>query len=280
MRSPRPARTGGRRVDLHAHTFFSDGQLSPEELVEHALSRSLVALGITDHDTVEGVARALVAGGGRVRIVPGIEISSVLEGHDLHVLGYFIDYQSESLREKLEAFREERRGRALAIMSRLRELGAAVDETAVFAAAGPGVVGRPHVAQALVRAGHVPSVEAAFQQYLGPRGKAFVPRPAFHSEDAIACIREAGGASVLAHPGAQLPLSIVEHLKDAGLDGIEVWHPQHGASAVRRWREAARNLRLIESGGSDFHGTHRGAGLGDLPVPERAVEALLDAARR
>jgi len=280
VRPARPARTGGRRVDLHAHTFFSDGQLSPEELVAHALTRGLVALAITDHDTVEGVARALVAGGGRIRIVPGIEISSVLEGHDLHVLGYFIDYQSESLRERLVAFREERRGRALAIMERLRELGAPVDETAVFAAAGPGVVGRPHVAQALVRAGHVPSVEAAFQTFLGPRGRAFVPRPTFHSEDAIACIREAGGASVLAHPGAQLSVAIVERLKHAGLDGIEVWHPQHGAAAVRRWRETARRLRLIESGGSDFHGTHRGAGLGDLPVPERVVEALLDAARR
>ena len=280
MKSPRPARTAGRRVDLHAHTFFSDGQLSPEELVEHALARSLVALAITDHDTVEGVARALVAGGGRIRIVPGIESSSVLDEHDLHVLGFFIDYQSESLRERLESFRDERRGRALAIMERLRELGVPVDETAVFAAAGPGVVGRPHVAQALVRSGHVPSIEAAFQQYLGPRGKAFVQRPAFRSEDAIACIREAGGASVLAHPGPALPLAVVERLKDAGLDGIEVWHPQHGSVAVRRWRDVARDLNLIESGGSDFHGTHRGAGLGDLPVPERTVEALLDAARR
>ncbi len=280
MTAPRPARTGGRRVDLHAHTFFSDGHLSPEELVELALSRSLVALAVTDHDTVEGISRALIAGGGRIRIVPGIEISSVLEGYDLHVLGFFIDYQSESLREKLEAFRDERRRRAVAIMERLAELGHPVDEAAVFAAAGPGVVGRPHVAQALVRAGHVPSVEQAFQQFLGPRGRAFVQRPAFNSEDAIACIREAGGASVLAHPGASLPVTIVERLREAGLDGIEVWHPQHGTAAVRRWRETARKLGLIESGGSDFHGTHRGAGLGDMPVPERTVEALLDAARR
>ncbi len=280
MTAPRPARTAGRRVDLHAHTFFSDGQLSPEELVEHALGRGLVALAITDHDTVEGVARSLVAGGGRIRIVPGIELSTSLEGYDLHMLGYFLDYQSESLRERLENFREERRSRALAIMQRLRELDAPVDETAVFAAAEPGVVGRPHVAHALVRAGHVPSVEAAFQQFLGPRGRAFVQRPSFHSEDAIACIREAGGASVLAHPGPQLPVTIVERLKEAGLDGLEVWHPVHGPAALRRWRETARKLRLIETGGSDFHGTHRGAGLGDMPVPERAVESLLDAARR
>ena len=280
MKPARPARAAGRRVDLHAHTFFSDGQLSPEELVEHALSRSLVALAVTDHDTVEGVSRSLVAGGGRIRIVPGIEISTVLEGYDLHVLGYFIDYQSESLRERLEAFRQERRERAMAIMIRLGELGVPVDESSVLAAAEPGVVGRPHVAHALVRAGHVPSVEAAFQLYLGPRGRAFVQRPEFRSEEAIACIREAGGASVLAHPGPQLPLTLVERLQRSGLDGLEVWHPSHGASTVRRWREVARSRGLIETGGSDFHGTHRGAALGDLPVPERAVEALLDAARR
>jgi len=104
--------------------------------------------------------------------------------------------------------------------------------------------------------------------------------PAFVSEDAIACIRDAGGAAVLAHPGGSLPLPTVEHLKEAGLDGIEIWHPQHGAAAVRRWREVAARLRLIECGGSDFHGTHRGAALGDMPVPERTVDLLLDAARR
>lgn len=280
MTPTRPARTAGRRVDLHSHTFFSDGQLSPEELVEHALARGVVALGITDHDTVEAMPRALAAGEGRLRVVPGIEISSTLGEWDLHVLGYFIDYQSESLLERLQAFRGERRQRALAIMQRLREQGAPVDEKAVFASAEPGVVGRPHVAQALLRAGHVPSVEAAFQKYLGSRGSAFVPRPAFHSEEAIACIRDAGGAAVLAHPGPGLPELVLERLKEAGLDGVEVWHPMHGAPAVRKWRLAARRLHLIECGGSDFHGTHRGAGLGDMPVPERTVELLADAARR
>lgn len=280
MTGARPPRTGGRRVDLHSHTFFSDGQLSPEELVDHAESRQLVALAITDHDTVEAMPRALAAAEGRLRLVPGIEISSTMGEWDLHMLGYFIDYQSESLLDRLMAFRGERRQRALAIMQRLREQGAPVDEKAVFAAAEPGVVGRPHVAQALLRAGHVPSVEAAFQKFLGSRGTAFVPRPAFPTEEAIACIRDAGGAAVLAHPGPGLPELVVERLKEAGLDGLEVWHPMHGAPAIRKWRLAAKRLHLIESGGSDFHGTHRGAALGDMPVPERTVELLADAARR
>lgn len=280
MTTARPPRTGGRRVDLHSHTFFSDGQLSPEELIEHAIGRQVVALGVTDHDTVEAMPRALAAGEGRLRIIPGIEISSTLGEWDLHMLGYFIDYQSESLLERLQAFRGERRQRAQAIMQRLREQGVPVDEKAVFSAAEPGVVGRPHVAHALVRAGHVPSVEAAFQKYLGARGSAFVPRPAFPSEEAIACIRDAGGAAVLAHPGPGLPELVVERLKEAGLDGIEIWHPMHGAPAIRKWRLAAKRLHLIESGGSDFHGTHRGAALGDMPVPERTVDLLADAARR
>ena len=280
MTTARPPRTGGRRVDLHSHTFFSDGQLSPEELIEHAIGRQVVALGVTDHDTVEAMPRALAAGEGRLRIIPGIEISSTLGEWDLHMLGYFIDYQSESLLERLQAFRGERRQRAQAIMQRLREQGVPVDEKAVFSAAEPGVVGRPHVAHALVRAGHVPSVEAAFQKYLGARGSAFVPRPAFPSEEAIACIRDAGGAVVLAHPGPGLPELVVERLKEAGLDGIEIWHPMHGAPAIRKWRLAAKRLHLIESGGSDFHGTHRGAALGDMPVPERTVDLLADAARR
>jgi 3',5'-nucleoside bisphosphate phosphatase len=280
MTTARPPRTGGRRVDLHAHTFFSDGQLSPEELVDLAMSRQVVTLAVTDHDTVEAMPRALAAAEGRLRLVPGIEISSTMGEWDLHMLGYFIDYQSESLLERLQAFRGERRQRALAIMQRLREQGAPVDEKSVFAAAEPGVVGRPHVAQALLRAGHVPSVEAAFQKYLGSRGSAFVPRPAFPSEEAIACIRDAGGAAVLAHPGPGLPELAVERLKEAGLDGIEIWHPMHGAPAIRKWRMAAKRLHLIESGGSDFHGTHRGAALGDMPVPERTVDLLADAARR
>ena len=280
MNRGRPTVNGGRRLDLHAHTHFSDGQLSPADLVELAVSRQLVALAITDHDTVDGIAPALEAAGDRIDIVPGIEISSLLEGQDLHILGYFLDAASPDLQCRLGRFRDERRDRARAILDRLRQLGAEVDDESVFAAAGPGVVGRPHVAQALVRAGHVPSVDVAFQRYLGPRGEAFVPRPAFPSEEAIATIRAAGGVAVLAHPGSALPVLQVERLHEAGLTGIEVWHPQHNMATQRRWKETADRLGLVPSGGSDFHGTHRGAGLGDMPVPERTLERLRTAAGR
>ncbi len=273
MTLPRPPRAVGRRLELHAHTHWSDGVLSPAALVDLALERELQALAVTDHDSVEGVGPAIAAAAGRLEIVPGIEMSSSLEGHDLHVLGYFVDVGSEMLARRLTRFREERRQRARAILERLEALGVPVPADEVFAAAGPGVVGRPHIAQALLRAGHVPSIEVAFQRFLGGRGSAFVPRPAFHSAEAVRLIRDASGVAVLAHPGA-LSRRLVEQLAEAGLAGIEVWHPQHGTMVQRQWREVARELGLVASGGSDFHGPHRGAGLGEMPVPEKALEEL------
>ncbi|MEQ1832912.1 MAG: PHP domain-containing protein [Candidatus Eisenbacteria bacterium] len=273
MTSVRPPHPGGRRLELHAHTHFSDGQLSPGALVELALDRGVNVLAVTDHDSVDGIAPAIAAAGTRLEVVPGIEISSALEGHDLHILGYFFDPSSAALRERLVSFREERRQRALAIIARLAELGVPVSADEVFESAGPGVVGRPHVAHALLRAGHVMTMEQAFQKYLGLRGEAYVPRPEFASAEAIRAVRDAGGVAVLAHPGT-LATRIVEQLCEAGLGGVEVWHPQHGSAAQRRWYETAKALGLVPSGGSDFHGPHRGAGLGDMPVPERTLDDL------
>ncbi len=272
MTAPRPAPYGGR-LELHAHTHFSDGQLSPAELVERALAAGITALAITDHDAVDGIAPAIEAAAGRLEIVPGIEVSSAFEGQDLHILGYFIDPTSVTLRRALERFRIERRERALAIIAKLAELGMPIDAEEVFAAAGPGVVGRPHVAHALLKAGHVPSIDIAFQRYLGARGVAFIPRPEFPSAAAVRAIGEAGGVAVLAHPGA-LPRRVVESLAEAGLGGVEVWHPQHGAAAQKRWYETAKELGLVPAGGSDFHGPHRGAAIGDMAVPPRTLEDL------
>lgn len=260
-------------MELHSHTHFSDGALSPEQLVELAVERGLAVLAVTDHDSVEGVAPAVAAAGSRLEVVPGIELSSTFQEQDLHVLGYFIDPCSPVLLDRLARFRDERRQRALAIVRRLEELGVAVSLDEVFAVAGPGVVGRPHVAQALLRAGHVPSIEAAFQKYLGAHGSAFVHRPEFPSAEAVGIVRDAGGVAVLAHPGL-LARRAVEELADAGLAGIEVWHPQHNLAAQKRWFQVAKDLGLVPCGGSDFHGPHRGAGLGEMPVPERSLADL------
>ncbi len=273
-----PLPKGGRRVDLHAHTLFSDGALTPEGVVAHALERSLAALAITDHDSIEGVERARLAAGSSLELVPGIEVSSSLNGVDIHILGYYLDPEDDELTRALARFREERLQRALAMVERLRELGAAVDFEVVLELAGPGVVGRPHVAEALVRAGHVESVEEAFRRFIGSHAEAFVSRPSFRPERAIALIHSAGGVSVLAHPGTSLSDLVIEELAAAGLRGLEVWHPQHGAAAVRRFRALARRLDLLETGGSDFHGWPRGTELGELPVPASILGPLKQAA--
>ncbi|HEY2956236.1 MAG TPA: PHP domain-containing protein [Candidatus Eisenbacteria bacterium] len=273
-----PAAQGGRRIDLHAHTTFSDGDLAPAALVQRAVARGVGALSITDHDSVEALPAAGAAAGTDLELVPGIEVSTSHGGLDLHILGYYLDASSQELATRLARFREERRERMLLMVERLRELGAPVEADEVFEIAGEGVVGRPHLAEALVRAGHAESAEDAFRRLLGSRGLAFVPRPAFPPEEAIALIHGAGGVSVLAHPGAGLVDSVVEGLASHGLRGIEVWHPQHNPITVRRYQALASRLGLLETGGSDFHGPGRSADLGDLPVPARALAALKRAA--
>lgn len=273
-----PRTTGGRRLDLHAHTFFSDGLLSPEALVSRAVEYRLAALAVTDHDTLEGIARARAAAGSALELVPGIELSSHAGGLDLHVLGYYLDPDHAPLRARLEHFQDERRERATAILRRLDQLGLPLDPDELFDTAGPGVVGRPHVAGAMLRAGHVSSIDEAFQRYLGPNGSAFIQRPAFRPEEAIGLIHEADGVSVLAHPGAAMPDAVIERLVSAGLRGLEVWHPQHGPPTVRRYRALARKFGLVETGGSDYHGHARGADLGSQPVPPGVLAMLKSAA--
>lgn len=272
----------GHRLELHAHTHFSDGHLSPEALVARAREVLVDVLAITDHDTVDGVPGAVAAAsvGEPLEIVPGIELSSTMDGQDLHILGYFLRHEDPELHTRLERFRGERRDRALAIADRLAELGAPIDVADVLASAGPGVVGRPHIAQALIRAGHVRSMDEAFQRYLGQHASAYVPRPAFRSEEAVELIRRAGGSAALAHPGQAVTALMCERLASAGLAGVEVWHPMHGAAVQRRWHADADRLGLVACGGSDFHGPLRGADLGSQPVPRGALEQLRERAGR
>jgi hypothetical protein len=274
----RHAAHDGGRVDLHAHTIFSDGQLTPEALVELALEKGLSAVAVTDHDSIAGIERARVAAAGRIEIVPGIEVSTSTDSLDLHVLGYFIDPADARLASRLRRFRRERIERVHRIARRLEALGVPIDVDDVLGRAEPGVVGRPHVAAALIRAGHAQTVDDAFRRFLGMRADAYVPRPAFHPAEAIAMIADAGGVSVLAHPGAYVPDGLVRQLVAAGLDGVEVWHPQHGPALVKRYRALAAELGLIESGGSDYHGPGRHTDLGGMRVPASALRRLKDAA--
>lgn len=273
-----PASSGGRAVDLHVHTYFSDGTLSPEAVVALAVEKRLAALSITDHDTVESFEPARHVAGSALELVPGIELSSSHDGLDLHILGYYIDPTHPALIERIDVFRGERVERALSMVRRLHDLGVELDPAEVVHLAGPGVIGRPHIALAMVRSGHVPNLDDAFRRYLGRNGQAFIPRPSFGAEEAIDLILAAGGIPSLAHPGPLMPDSMILHLVEAGLRGIEVWHPQHGPATVRRYRALAAKHGLIETGGSDFHGAHRSMDLGDMRVPLTAWRRLRDAA--
>ena len=273
MPVPPPA-AGGLRIDLHTHTTFSDGDLEPEALVRRAVARGIGVLAITDHDSIEALPAARSAAGATLELVPGIEISTSEGGLDLHILGYYLDPGDRELALRLLRFREERSERMRRMVERLATLGIPVNLDEVFRIAGHGVVGRPHLAEVLIRAGHAESADDAFRRLLGANGTAFVPRPVFPAAEAIAVIRRAGGVSALAHPGAGLVDSVVEGLAARGLQGIEVWHPQHGPLTVRRYQALAERLSLIQTGGSDFHGEGRSANLGDFHVPERAFLEL------
>jgi predicted metal-dependent phosphoesterase TrpH len=276
MSRPAPS-SSARRVDLHTHTTCSDGRLTPEELVRRAEERGLAALAITDHDTLDALPRA-AAVRETLELVPGLEMSTALDGLDLHLLGYFVDPEHAELRERLRGFREDRIQRAHLIIERLAKLGVPVEEARVRERAAGGVVGRPHVAAELVEAGHVDDMDDAFRRFLAAGGPAYVPRPAFHPHDAIRLIHAAGGVSVLAHPGSSVPDRTIEHLAEGGLRGVEIWHPQHGVHAIRRLRSLAHRLGLIETGGSDYHGAGRAVDLGDIFVPVAVLTQLKEAA--
>jgi predicted metal-dependent phosphoesterase TrpH len=265
-------------VDLHSHSHFSDGTLSPADLVARAIDRGLTALSITDHDSLDALLPARAAAGRSLELVPGIELSSARAGMELHILGYFVDASHEPLRERLLGFREERIGRARAMVERLHQLGVVIDFEHVLVVAGPGVIGRPHIAQVLMKDGHAVGMDDAFKRFLGRDGAAFIARPAFSPDEAISLIHGAGGISVLAHPGGAVTDALIEQLASEGLRGLEVWHPQHGPATVRRLRALASRLNLVETGGSDFHGTGRSADLGDVPVPPGALTRLKEAA--
>lgn len=259
-----------RTVDLHTHTAASDGDLSPGELMEAAGEAGLAAVGLTDHDEVGGIAPALAAGERLgVEVVPGVELTAYLGEAELHILGLFIDYLNEKLLAELDRFREGRRRRVVEMCAKLAELGAPVEPGRVFAIAGRGAVGRPHVAKALVEAGHSSSVKEAFRRYIGDRGPACVPKIKVPPEEAVGLIHAAGGLAFLAHPGATGKDELLPQLVEAGLDGVEVRHSLHPEPSAQHYLRWAHRRDLLCCGGSDFHGpSMEDRPLGSPSVPE------------
>jgi len=243
-------------ADLHTHTHCSDGRLSPEVLVQKAAERDLRVLAVTDHDTIEGLRAAREAAeAAGIELVAGVELSVTVGGEEVHLLGYGFDPHHASLQAHLDAFVEARADRARSIVDRFHDLGVDLSMDDVEAEAQAArAVGRPHVAAALVRRGHVENIQEAFDRYLGSGKPAFVSKPHVPAREALALLHDAGGIGVIAHPGHWTPTDRLQRLVDAGLDGIETVHPSHEPYLRDYYRRWAAGQGLVATGGSDYHG--------------------------
>ncbi len=268
--------TGG--IDLHSHTTASDGSLSPRELVREAVRLGIRVLAITDHDSTDGLADALdeAASHPPLTIVPGTEINTDVEGGEIHILGYFLRYEEDWFQAFLHEQREERVRRVHRIADRLADLGMPIDPEEVFALAKEGSAGRPHIAQVMVARGYVGSVREAFDKYLRSGGPAHVSRKKVTPAEAVALIRKARGVPVLAHPGLAGKDEMIPELIGAGLMGIECYYTDHTPAQTAAYLQMCKELDLVATGGSDFHGSTVGYGaqLGTPRVPLAAYEAL------
>ncbi|MFI8825834.1 PHP domain-containing protein [Streptomyces sp. NPDC053431] len=258
------------RIDLHTHSTASDGTDTPAELVRNAAAAGLDVVALTDHDTTRGYAEATAALPEGLTLVTGAELSCRLDGVSLHMLAYLFDPQEPALLAERELVRDDRVPRARAMVGKLQELGVPVTWEQVARIAGDGSVGRPHVAEALVELGVVPDVSGAFTpDWLADGGRAYVAKHELDPIEAIRLVRAAGGVTVFAHPlavkrGECVPESAIARLAEAGLDGIEVDHMDHDEPTRARLRGLAKELGLLTTGSSDYHGSRKTCAPGEF----------------
>ncbi|MHC4996843.1 MAG: PHP domain-containing protein [Planctomycetota bacterium] len=270
-------------IDLHTHSTASDGTDTPDELARLAAQAGLSAIALTDHDTTDGhAACASACAEVGVEVVPGIEMSTD-RGRPrgtLHVLGYFVDGEAPALRAITRRLREARNERNPEMVTRLNELGIRVSMERVVELSGGSVVGRPHIAAAMVELGVVRSVSEAFAKYIGRGGAAYVRRDNLSPGLAIEAIHAAGGVAAVAHP-IQLACRDEDDLRGTmrdlvalGVDGVEAWHADHSADYRRGVERLAADFGLIVTGGSDYHGDRKDIALGSQCVPAEVLDAL------
>ena len=266
--------------DLHTHSTCSDGTQSVADNVRLALELGLSGLGVTDHDTTAGIGEAFAAAESTaLEIVPGLEFSAEHDGASLHVLAYWMDPSNGPLRAELERLAETRLRRGEMMIRKLRDAGYDISFDRVRRIAGGDLIARPHIAQAMVEAGIVGSEREAFDRFIHDGGPAYVPKHALDPLVALDLIAEAGGVSVLAHPGMwrgteSVPVELIERMAAAGMAGLEVDHPDHDDTMRARYRDLAIRLDLIPTGASDCHGARYGFRLGSETTDAGRVAAL------
>jgi len=279
-----PGRDQDRRVDLHAHTTASDGSLRPTKLVAMAGERGLAALAVTDHDTTAALDEAAAAAAQHgIELVSGIELNVEHPGR-FHLLGYLFDPNEDRLSHRLTYLQEYRASRNDRMIEKMQAGGLPITLADVIAEAGGGLIGRPHMALALMRKGIVKSTQEAFDRFLADGGPYHVPKEKVTPEEGIRLIRQAGGVPVVAHPTTlRLAPDALEaelrKLKDIGLGGIECYYSQHTPEQQQEFVDIARRLDLVATGGSDFHGASKphvylGGVVDGRGVPYAVLEAL------
>lgn len=268
-------------ADLHLHSTISDGRLTPTQLVDLAAKNGVQIMSLTDHDIVDGLPEAFEAASkyDGFTLIPGIEMSTDVPGNEVHILGHFIDWQDEDFRQKLAKLQESRLGRAEKMVQRCIELGVPITWERVQSFA-EGAVGRPHIALALVEAGHVPDVNEAFNQYLSRTGPAYVERARLEPEEVVETILGVGGLATLAHPRELYAAGglddLLKRLKKAGLTGMEVYYQDYFPEEIETFRKMALSYGFLTLGGSDFHGMGgpQQREPGNIPLPIEPVNQL------
>ena len=272
-------------IDLHVHSTFSDGSLTPSELVVLANKIPLKAMALTDHDTVDGIDEFLNAAKDTdLFVIPGIELSSALNGKDVHIVGLFVNHKDKALGEKLITFRNARNTRNAKMITLMREHGFDITQDIVDKRFPDSVITRAHYAVWMVEKGYVKDKNEAFDKYLNPGCPCYLPKKNITPMEAIDTIHDAGGIAIIAHPllykltDSELD-NLVRSLKEYGLDGLEAVYSANKWTDESRMRALAKKYDLILSGGSDFHGAAKptlslGTGYGDLNVPDEICDEL------
>jgi len=272
-------------ADLHVHTNLSDSTFSPEKVVEYSKLQGLDAIAITDHDTCLAIAPALIAARDNdPEIIPGVELTAELGDDEIHILGYFIDWKDELFTKKLEEICKVREERAKEILKRLMEQGIDIQYEELLELAGPGSIGRLHIASLLYKKGKVTSIRDAFLKYIGTKSPAYVKKFKLTPKEAVDLIKGVGGVSCLAHPKTVNTENkslddIVKTLVDDGIQGIEVYHSDHNKKDSAEFKKLAEKYNLLITGGSDCHGLgKKEVLLGKVKVPYELVEKIRQAA--
>jgi len=270
-------------ADLHLHTVYSDGEYTPQSIVQKALSENFRAIAITDHDTVDGVASVIQEAGESIEIIPGIELSAGVQcsqendnlSEETHIVGLFIDYKNSEFLEILKGLSLGRKDRMNDMLTKLDEMGMPITMQEIEKFKTKDVVGRLHLAQAMVEKGYVKNTNEAFDKFIGDDKPAYANRSRLSSKRAISLIKEIGGIPIIAHPHLLKNDSIVFQLIEEGIEGIEIYFADNGANPLSKYTEIAKKHNLLISGGSDCHGLSKGKTLlGKAKVPYQAIEAM------